>query len=40
MKLSIPHITTRGQKGGSTVAAAIVNALMYMAIEGRPHGNE
>lgn len=29
----IPHITTVGRKGGSTVAAAIVNALLRMAIE-------
>ena len=26
------HIVARGRKGGSTVAAAIVNALLYMAI--------
>ncbi len=26
---SIPHIIARGQKGGSTVAAAIVNAILY-----------
>lgn len=31
-KLSIPVITIRGRKGGSSVAAAIVNALMYMLI--------
>ncbi|MDP4144835.1 MAG: precorrin-8X methylmutase [Bacillota bacterium] len=31
-KLSIPLITVRGRKGGSTVAASIVNALMYMLI--------
>ncbi len=31
---SIPHIVNRGRKGGSNVAAAIVNALLY-AIEGR-----
>lgn len=29
-KLTVPMITVRGRKGGSTVAAAIVNALMYM----------
>ncbi|MCR6515518.1 MULTISPECIES: precorrin-8X methylmutase [Clostridium] len=28
--LKIPYITVKGRKGGSTVAAAIVNALMYM----------
>lgn len=32
-KLDLPLITVRGRKGGSTVAAAIVNALMYMIIE-------
>lgn len=32
-KLDIPLITIRGRKGGSSVAAAIVNALMYMLIE-------
>ncbi|SNS46016.1 precorrin-8X methylmutase [Anaerovirgula multivorans] len=30
VKRSVPHITTLGRKGGSTVAAAIVNALLYM----------
>ncbi|TCO79498.1 precorrin-8X methylmutase [Marinisporobacter balticus] len=29
-KLDVPYIVTRGRKGGSTVAAAIVNAIMYM----------
>ncbi|MFD3158440.1 precorrin-8X methylmutase [Haloimpatiens sp. FM7330] len=29
-KLQIPMITVRGRKGGSGVAASIVNALMYM----------
>lgn len=28
--LNIPYITVRGRKGGSTVAAAIINAIMYM----------
>lgn len=32
-KLDLPMITVRGRKGGSSVAAAIVNALMYMLIE-------
>ncbi|GLC32472.1 precorrin-8X methylmutase [Clostridium omnivorum] len=32
-KLDMPMITVRGRKGGSTVAAAIVNALMYMLVE-------
>ncbi|MCD8139932.1 MAG: precorrin-8X methylmutase [Planctomycetaceae bacterium] len=26
----VPHIVARGRKGGSTVAAAIINALLYM----------
>jgi len=25
----VPHIVARGRKGGSNVAAAIVNALLY-----------
>jgi precorrin-8X/cobalt-precorrin-8 methylmutase len=29
-KLDIPFITTRGRKGGSSVAASITNALLYM----------
>ncbi|MCT4607389.1 MAG: precorrin-8X methylmutase [Marinisporobacter sp.] len=29
-KLNVPYIVTRGRKGGSTVAAAIVNAILYM----------
>lgn len=28
--LGVPYIVTNGRKGGSTVAAAIVNALLYM----------
>jgi len=31
MKSGIPYIVARGRKGGSNVAAAIVNALLYMA---------
>ncbi len=31
MKASIPYIVARGRKGGSNVAAAIVNALLYLA---------
>jgi precorrin-8X/cobalt-precorrin-8 methylmutase len=31
-EFNIPTITTRGNKGGSNVAAAIVNALLYMAV--------
>ncbi len=30
LKHEVPYITVRGRKGGSTVAAAIVNALLYM----------
>lgn len=30
-----PHIAAMGRKGGSNVAAAICNALLYMASEGR-----
>jgi precorrin-8X/cobalt-precorrin-8 methylmutase len=29
-KLDIPHITVQGRKGGSAVAASIMNALLYM----------
>lgn len=32
-ELNIPYIRVKGRKGGSTVAAAIVNALMYMVAE-------
>lgn len=32
-KLNIPYIRVKGRKGGSTVAASIVNALMYMVVE-------
>lgn len=32
-QLDVPMITVRGRKGGSNVAAAIVNALMYMIVE-------
>ena len=31
-KLDLPMITVRGRKGGSTVAASILNALMYMIV--------
>ncbi len=30
MRLDIPHIVARGRKGGSNVAAAIINAILYM----------
>ncbi len=29
MQLPVPQIVTQGRKGGSTVAVAIVNALLY-----------
>jgi precorrin-8X/cobalt-precorrin-8 methylmutase len=29
----IPFITNRGRKGGSNVAAAVMNALLIMALE-------
>lgn len=32
-RLQVPMITVRGRKGGSNIAAAIVNALMYMIVE-------
>ena len=32
-ELNVPYIRVRGRKGGSTVAAAIVNALMYNVYE-------
>ncbi|WP_315079094.1 precorrin-8X methylmutase [uncultured Clostridium sp.] len=31
-ELEIPYIRVKGRKGGSTVAAAIVNALLYMIV--------
>lgn len=31
IKYNIPYITVLGNKGGSTIAASIVNALLYMA---------
>ncbi|RNC69218.1 MAG: precorrin-8X methylmutase [Desulfuromonadales bacterium] len=31
---AIPFITNRGRKGGSNVAAAVINALLIMAMEG------
>ncbi|KJZ86589.1 MULTISPECIES: precorrin-8X methylmutase [Clostridium] len=32
-ELNIPYIRVKGRKGGSTVAAAIVNSLMYMVVK-------
>lgn len=34
METDIPHIVNVGRKGGSTVAAAIINALMYSIVRG------
>lgn len=31
LSMEVPHIVARGRKGGSNVAAAICNALLYMA---------
>lgn len=31
MSLNVPYIVAKGRKGGSNVAASIVNAIMYMA---------
>ena len=33
MLLDVPYITNKGRKGGSNIAAAIVNALAIMAVE-------
>ena len=33
LKYDIENITIRGRKGGSTVAASIVNALLYMVVD-------
>ena len=30
---SVPYIVTRGRKGGSTIAVAIIHALLYLAAE-------
>lgn len=35
LRLEVPYITTLGRKGGSTVAVAIINALLRLAIEQR-----
>ncbi len=35
MRTDVPYIVARGRKGGSTVAAAICNALLYMSDAGR-----
>ena len=33
MELSVPYIVAEGRKGGSNVAAAICNALLYTAVD-------
>jgi precorrin-8X/cobalt-precorrin-8 methylmutase len=33
--LAVPHVVARGRKGGSSVAAAIVNAMLALAAERR-----
>ncbi len=35
MRLDFPYITNKGRKGGSNIAASIVNALAIMAVEQR-----
>jgi precorrin-8X/cobalt-precorrin-8 methylmutase len=35
LTLDVPYIVARGRKGGSNVAAAICNALLYLASEGK-----
>ena len=35
MRAPVEHIVARGRKGGSTIAAAIVNALLYIASDDR-----
>ena len=32
MRVGVPYIVARGRKGGSNVAAAIVNALLYQIL--------
>ena len=32
-KFDIPHIAALGRKGGSNIAAAIVNAVLYQMVE-------
>lgn len=34
LETDIPHIVARGRKGGSNIAAAICNAILYMARDG------
>jgi precorrin-8X/cobalt-precorrin-8 methylmutase len=35
MTLDFPYITNKGRKGGSNIAASIVNALAIMAAESK-----
>ena len=37
MELSIPYITNKGRKGGSNIAAAVINALSISAFADRNH---
>lgn len=40
MKSPHPYLAVKGRKGGSPVAAAIVNAMMKIKVEERAHGRE
>ncbi|PIE71004.1 MAG: precorrin-8X methylmutase [Deltaproteobacteria bacterium] len=37
---AIPHITNIGRKGGSPVAASVINALILLALGSTPHSGE
>ncbi|MDD4312790.1 MAG: precorrin-8X methylmutase, partial [Eubacteriales bacterium] len=39
LQTSVPCIVAKGRKGGSNVAAAIVNALLYQLTRNEPAGN-
>ena len=32
MQVNVPYIVAKGRKGGSNIAAALCNALLYMAV--------
>ncbi len=36
LRLPVPVISVVGRKGGSAIAAAVVNALLHLALEARP----
>ena len=38
MALDYPHISNQGRKGGSNLAASVINALLKMAAERESHG--